>query len=246
MTMKFIEDIRDRHKGEEIWVIGAGSSMDEYPINFFEDKICIGINWVFSSFLDVGDEKGKFGSRVFYSIHQHPEPSDWIVKHIPHFLHNCFFLLSAERIVVHGWEMLWWEDYNEDPYYMRMGERGSAGVRATDQDFRDAAKCIVGGGNCHYFSRGTTLHWAIQAAAVLGAKKIYVVGGESQGGHMCKHGSFYVVQREPPLQGIIRVWQEGTRSLAWAFAPYGIDIVYYYYGKGEQAPWKGELLWIGT
>lgn len=235
--MKFIEDVRDRHKGEEIWVIGAGSSVDDYPINFFEDKICIGVNWVFSVFLYLGDGIQKFRTRAFYSVHQHREAADWIAKHIPQFLHNCFFMLSAKRIVVHGWQLLWWEDYNEDPYYMRMGERGSAGVRASHQDFVDTAKCISEGRDCHYFCMGTTLHWAIQAAAVLGAKKIYVVGGESQGAHMRKHGSFYA-DNARPLRGVIRIWLTGTRSLSLAFAPYGIEIVYYYYDKGEKSPWK--------
>ena len=241
--MKFIEDIRDRHKGEEIWVIGAGPSLDEYPIDFFKDKICVGMNWVFSVFLDVGDGMEKFGYRVFYSVHEHREHADWLSKHKPHFLKNCFFLLPPSRVKIGSSRMVWWEDYSEDPYYIRWGPKGVdgpqggiRGTRATDQDFRDTAKCIAEGGDCYYFCRGTTLHWAVQAAAVLGAKKIYVVGGEARGSHMKKHGSLYTTKVRPKSHGFISIFHAGTRSLATVFKPYGIEIVYYYYGKGEQAP----------
>lgn len=31
-------------------------------------------------------------------------------------------------------------------------------------------------------------------------------------------------------------WRDGTKQLAKVFSPYGIEIVYYNYGKGEQSP----------
>lgn len=235
--MKFIEDIRNRHSGEEIWIIGAGSSLDDYPIDFFKDKICVGMNWVFSVFLDVGDRVEKFSHQVFYSVHEHGEPADWIAKHKPEFLKNCFFLLPPERRDGggrKGHQMVWWEDYNKDPYYMRWGLKGKGAVSATDNDFAEVAKCIMAQkGQCHYVCRGTTLHWAIEAAVVLGARKIYVAGTGGQG-HVSKHGFLY---RTSKVYGNrYPHWREGTRALARAFRPYGVEIVYHYYGKGEQSP----------
>jgi len=231
--MKFIEDIGDKHKGEEIWVIGAGSSLDDYPIGFFKDKICIGMNYVFSVFLDVGDGIEKFEHHIFYSVHEHREPADWIAKHIPHFLENCFFLLPPKR----RGRMVWWEDHNEDPYYMRWGLVGGGGVSASEQDFRTMVECIMRKeGRCSYVCNGTTLHWAIDAAVVLGAKKVYIVGGEAVGRNMEKHGSFYLplyAGRKKAGKGHFRL---GVKHLARAFKPYGIKIVYYYYGKGEVDP----------
>lgn len=229
--MKLIEDIRDKHKGEAIWVIGAGPSLDSYPIDFFGDKICIGMNYVFSVFVDIGDGIEKFSSRVFYSVHEHREPADWIAKHVPHFLENCLFLLPPSR---RGGRhpMVWWQDYNEDPYYMRWGLKGQGAVSATDQDFADVAKCIMERQKCHYVCRGTTLHWAVQAAVVLGANKVYVVGEDGCGDHVRKHGSMYKpTHRHKYLHPY---WREGTRCLAKVFRPYGIEIAHYWYGKGEQ------------
>ena len=38
---KTIQELKDIHKGEDIWVIGAGSSMNFVDSSFFENKICI-------------------------------------------------------------------------------------------------------------------------------------------------------------------------------------------------------------
>jgi len=231
--MKFIEDLRGKHKGKDIWVIGAGPSLDAYPLDFFEDKICIGVNWVFSVFINIGDKHEKFKNKEFYSVHEHRQGADWIARNRPDYLKNCFFLLPPKRRAGKdlGHQMVWWEDYNDDPYYMRWGLKGVGAVHASDADFAAVAKCISNQQECHYVCRGTTLHWAIQAAVVLGAQKIYVVGSEAQGGHMCKHGSKYAADKRRYNHPH---WVTGTRALAKAFEPYGIEIVAFYYPKGEQ------------
>lgn len=236
--MKLIEDVRDKHAGEEIWVIGAGSSLDAYPLSFFEAQICVGMNWVFSVFLDIEDGLEKFSSRIFYSVHEHRWPADWIAEHKPEFLKSCFFLLPPERrgdsSAAPVQQMVWHEDYPEGPYYMKWGLKGRGAVSATNQDFVDVAKCIAEKkGPCEYVCNGTTLHWAIQVAAVLGGTKIYVVGAEGQGYHMQKHGSLYPKGSNMPHRRGQR-WRDGTKQLAGAFKPYGVEIVNYYYDKGEQ------------
>ena len=237
MELNYIEDVRDRHAGEEIWVTGAGASMDDYPIDFFADKICIGMNNVYSVFLDVGDGIEKFQHRIFYSVHEHEQWPLAIAKTVPHLLKNCFFLLPPARRP----GMVWWEDFEEHNdviHYMQWGLVGGLGVSATVEDFGVMVECIMARqGRCHYVVDGTTLHWAVEAAAVLGAKKIYVTGGEAIGGHMQKHGSFYA-RSHPPSRPDINMphWRIGTATLARLFKPHGIEIVFYYHDRGEVDP----------
>lgn len=233
--MKYLEDLRDKHRDEEIWVVGAGPSLDDYPLNFFEGKICIGVNWVFSVFLDIGDGLQKFKYRTFYSVHSHAEHAYWIVKYIPRFLVNCFFIshpLPYRRYK--GLPYCCPGDFNNDPYWIRNSFRVQD-VKASDADFEVMAACIMAKReDCRYLCRGTTLHWAIEVAVVLGAKKIYVVGADGGVGYMRKHGSLY--QQVTPYRFPHAHWREGTKSLAKAFKPYGVEIVHYRYGKGEQKP----------
>jgi hypothetical protein len=44
MYGKPIELLYDKHKDKEIWVVGTGKSIDDFPENFFDDKITIGLN----------------------------------------------------------------------------------------------------------------------------------------------------------------------------------------------------------
>ena len=233
--MKYLEDLRNIHKGEEIWVIGAGPSLDAYPLDFFKDKVCIGMNWVFSVFIEIGDRHKKFKSKKFYSVHEHRPQADWIAKHRPDFLKNCFFLLPPRRLQRGHSKFVWWEDYNDDPYYMRWKLCGPKLAQATAKDFAIVADCIMKKGRCGYVCRGTTLHWAAQAAVVLGARKIYLVGASARGGYMRKHGSKYtkIVNYNPKTR--TKPWRTGTKAMAEAFRPHGVEIVRYYYGKGVEA-----------
>ena len=42
--MKNIEELKNIHKGEDIWVLGSGPSLNYINKNFFENKITIGVN----------------------------------------------------------------------------------------------------------------------------------------------------------------------------------------------------------
>lgn len=222
--MKYLEDLRYKHRGEEIWVIGAGPSLDDYPLNFFKNKICIGVNWVFSVFVDTGDGLAKFNSRAFYSVHSHGEPARWIARHIPHFLTNCFLISHPpSHRMYRGRYYCCPGDFNEDPYWIRNSYL-VRDVKASDADFQAMVACIMAKReDCRYVCRGTTLHWAIEVAAVLGAKKICVTGVGGVG-YMHKHGSKY--QQVPSYKFSHAHWQEGTKALAQAFRPYGVEIVW--------------------
>jgi len=57
MSYRFIEEFRDKYrrspysqKGEEIWIIGPAPSLDDYPKDFFDDKISIAVNYAYLAF----------------------------------------------------------------------------------------------------------------------------------------------------------------------------------------------------
>ena len=42
--MKLITELKDKHKGEDIYVIASGKSIDFIDDSFFDGKILIGVN----------------------------------------------------------------------------------------------------------------------------------------------------------------------------------------------------------
>ena len=48
--MKSFEELKNKHKGEDIWLVSAGSSMDFIESSFFENKIVLGQNNVYKKY----------------------------------------------------------------------------------------------------------------------------------------------------------------------------------------------------
>jgi len=45
-----ITELKDTHKGEDVWIIGSGSSMDYIDPSFFDNKITIGANEAYKKY----------------------------------------------------------------------------------------------------------------------------------------------------------------------------------------------------
>jgi len=77
-----LTDLKDRHKGEEIWVCGSGSSMDWVTPQFFDGKIVVAINLV-------GDQFGiaDYYTATNYSTH-YPDIAK-LVEANPHRIIVC-------------------------------------------------------------------------------------------------------------------------------------------------------------
>ncbi len=50
MIYKNIMELKDIHKGEDIWILNAGSSMNFVDNSFFDNKITIGVNQIYRLF----------------------------------------------------------------------------------------------------------------------------------------------------------------------------------------------------
>lgn len=44
--MKSISELYERHSGEDIYIVGTGTSLRVFPLDFFKDKVTIGLNQV--------------------------------------------------------------------------------------------------------------------------------------------------------------------------------------------------------
>lgn len=131
-------------------------------------------------------------------------------------------------------------------------------VEKLDKDcFFETVEKIMKGESTQYPCLDSHAHWGIQAAAILGAKKITLVGCDIKHlnwrmegfGHGLGHGldEFYARQLEGyrkcgptsveaqrgenPAQLLQR---QGDKWLAEAFAPFGVEVCRYYYGKGYR------------
>lgn len=233
--MRLIDDLRNKHKDEEIWILGCGPSLDDFPDDFFDrtkNRTSIALNWSIIGF-----------PQCTYWHAGHPNAVIWMMKHKPEILKKSilalpFAPLPGQDYFTEEQSLTLLGPYKNDPIYLRwhwiMGnyKRFRALLEPT-------IRCIMNQQTCHYISLSTSLHYAIQIAAVLGGKKITLIGSEKtiQEGerHAVKRGMSQFYTGNAGVQKLrSKRWRLGIKSLAEAFKSHGIEIQRYYYGKGYE------------
>ena len=228
--MRFIESLRDRYKDEEIWILGSGPSLEDYPDDFFEDKIFIEINWIFFAFPPLQESQ--------YILTTHFEPPEYLMKHNPEFLKRCILGLPLVTGREH-WEIDSFGKYKDDPIYFRWHFTGGRKGPFLEH-FGSTIQSILKDEACKYICFTTNIHYAIQMAVVLGAREISLVGCEAKfkkDRERAQRRSLAVyyprkhkgAQPEKPWK-----WQLGTGLLAEVFKPHGIVIRKYFYNTGYK------------
>lgn len=216
--MRFIEDLRGTHKGE-IWILGGGRSLCDFPKRFFNKKITIALNWAIIAFPEctywhghherlreyLRDKKPEFLKK---SIILHPFPGPFHHKRID----------SKEEF---------FGELVSEPIWMRWRDIRPIPRQAMEQ----AVECIMAKKSGDFYRASmTVVHTAIQAAAVMGANRIILVGCEHQGSYALCHGmDAYNPRRQ--YTSDIRV-KNGTQWLAEIFGEYGIEVIRYYHKDG--------------
>ena len=87
--MRTLESFKDKYKEETIWVLGSGGSLDYLDPSFFNDKICIGVNFVgkvfdllnyytFSHYHEDSQQMASSSSFVFTPRKQHGNAEEWV------------------------------------------------------------------------------------------------------------------------------------------------------------------------
>jgi len=214
--MRSIEDLRDYHKDKEIWILGGGESLCDFPRNFFDDKISIALSWVIVGFPKCTYWHGHHESQREYLRDEHPEflkkciicnPFPGPFRHGRPSPEKFFGKLISQPIFLHFWDT---RPFPGKPAY------------------EEVIKCIIEKTIPRgYRASGNIAHTAIQAAAIMGPKQITLAGVDSQGPHAKCYGmGEYWFDKKgnkaaPITENCIR-WQ------AEIFARYGIEVIRYY------------------
>lgn len=242
-------DERFKNREKEIWVIGCGPSLDDFPDDFFDDdkRIAIACKFAFVRFKNCTFNMSAYGDK------------SGTIRYIRE--ENLFDQLKKFIITLryeYKGDLHLFGKYEKDPYYMRVFKDRRARYLV------QVVPRIMKGQPCNYPGVNTIIHFGIQAAAIMGARKIYLAGCEhhhharrihAQKGGM---GDIYLKYRgqtkpddlprgfmwnEQDRLGTSPGWTEaraGTSGLAELLSNYGIEVVRYYHGIGEE---KIEKIW---
>lgn len=146
---KFIENYRNRHAGEEIWIVGTGPSLDDYPDSFFDDEITIALKAAVCCL--------PHSSYFLSSLMAHTG-GEYILRYLKH---GHMDLLKRYIIPLRERYQPKWKE----PIYMNV--RG----RVDRNYYREGIEKIKKGIPARYGYQHS-IQVAVQAAVVLGAQKI--------------------------------------------------------------------------
>lgn len=243
--MKLIENYRNKYRGIKIWVIGGGPSIDDFPLNFFDDKISIAIKWSAIVF-----PKCTFG----LCSYDDPAMATYLIKR-PHLFRKQIFTLNPRH------KKNWLGKYNKIPICMRTFKPYSfkdsirvpgIGLRTRRIHIEETVQSIMRKESCRYTSIGIVQGWAIEVALILGAKQITLVGCEAavrrrkyhadrladyyesfeRRANLPPSGTKFSAQQSLRIKKILKDSQMEARWFAEILKPYGIEIRRYFYKTG--------------
>jgi len=244
--IRFIEDLRNKHQGKEIWIIGSGPTIDDYPDDFFDNKIGITLKGAMRAFPNstyfmhcVSSGCGFSRKGIVY---------DWLKDGRMHFLKRFILPTHITKVPSKFQNLPDWRDS-----IRMLRKRDPIKKEEEKHCFFETVEKIMRREPTQYPSLDSHAHWGIQAAAILGAKKITLVGCDvkylKRRGHGLKRGldKFYARQLRdwkehysPPIE-MLRgespaqlAWRRADKWLAEALAPFGVEVCRYYYGKGYR------------
>ncbi len=175
ISMKNIERIRDNNKGETIFLVGSGPSLDTYPDDFLQGKISMTLHLAFL----------KFSSPTYTHISE-ADRIQWLKNNRPDFFkiqglfNNPFYPLVDPNSILKNVG-------NISPYFLKYNPK-----RLRIKDVEKQIISALTGKNIRYSSNGTCLHTGIWCALILGFKEINLIGcdfSESEGKDYCSLGA---------------------------------------------------------
>ena len=219
---RFIGDLRDDQKDEEIWILGTGPNLDEFPDRFFDKKITIALNSAIIAF-----------PKSTYWHGHHEGIREYVRDEKPEFLEKGIILFPFPGPFRHG-RITQPKDFFgklvSKPIWMKFWDTRPIPRAA----FEDVIKCIMEKRTPPrgYRASMTVTHTAIQVAVIMGAKRITLVGCEHQGSHAQRRGlrAYYRGRKLPDDAR----YEAGTRWLAEILGEYGIELARYYYKRSKD------------
>jgi len=169
--MKKIIELHNKHKGKEIWIAGSDPSLEDYPDNFFDDKIGITLHLAYMKFPKATYHYFNERDRFVFLKEKFPK----IVKQV-----NIFGYPFYNRTKVVADEAI--GEAKETGYYLDLKPyppNGNSGAIFSDSG-PNAMRAMVGdavkGERMDYGGHGTCLHPCSYVAIMMGAKTINIIG----------------------------------------------------------------------
>lgn len=217
----FIKDLRDKYLGKEIWVIGTGKSLDDFPKNFFKDKISIALNGAIYKYPD---------ATFWLSFHK-----VWMEKAMqenPNIFSKTIIPYFYENYLGEGGSVL--GEMSNIPFWIFLPPIKIKNKLIMEEGVKKSINSIINKEeNMFFIEHGTVAHSGISSACVMGANRITLVGCEhKQYANQNKYAdvgiSYPENEKKNPWVSDDVLLNYTTGIFAKTLAIYGVKVMRYY------------------
>ena len=156
-----LRDLQDVFLGQDIYIVGAGPSINFFPMEFLQDKICISLN-------DTYKRHPAISPIAFMHHESYARTSDAIGAPLhPNFRNLKYPIAKASGKVRLPGEIVDWE--NPDFYFFEWSH-----------DIKNISNLTKETDVLYYTPEGCSQHAALQIAWLMGAQNIFCLGCDSR------------------------------------------------------------------
>jgi len=223
---KFVESLSNIYSGEEIWILGSGKSLDDFPNDFFDNKISIGLN----------DAIYKFPECTWWHGH-HEVWREYFRDERPDMLPKCIICYPMPGPFHHGYiidPVEFFGDMTSIPYWLYFRDNT---VLKKEEFYNPIKEIVAKKRKVAFRCSASVVHIAIQIAFLMGAGKITLAG--------CEHKTYAGLSShagEGELKKKIEPWcvwgnrslvAEATVWLSEVLVDQGVDVKRYFNSDTE-------------
>jgi len=169
--MKPITELHNKHKGKEIWIAGSDPSLENYPYDFFNDKIGITLHLAYIKFPNATYHYFNERDRFVFLKEKYPE-----IVNKTNIFGYPFYNRSkkvADEAIGKARDNSYYLDLKPYPPH---GNSGSIFNDSGPNAMRAMVSDAVKGERMDYGGHGTCLHPCSYVAVMMGAKTINIIG----------------------------------------------------------------------
>ena len=154
-----LRELRDVYKGQDIYIVGAGPSINLFPLDFLQDKICLALNHVYKSHPAIAPI-----ALLHHQLYAHAG------NKVTSPYHELFQNIKYPIVKATGRDRK--EEYDPDhPYFYYYD--WSHEIRDIWSLTKDTDRLI-------YMREGCALHAALQICWIMGAANVFTIGCDSR------------------------------------------------------------------
>ena len=181
-----LRELRDVYRGQDIYIVGTGPTLNVFPLDFLQDKICLSLNDAYKAHPAITPM-----ALMHHQLYAHSDndPNSDYHENLKNIKYPIVKVSGRDRLEIADWD---------HPYFYYFD--WMHGIENIWSQTKDTDYLI-------YMRDGPSLHAALQIAWIVGASNVFTIGCDScrlGGRHYANYEKNNIRDNDVPKRGVQR------------------------------------------